>query len=69
MALTLEQLQHLMLKLQNALVVGVGEVVDQALQDNLGQSGVVLKTEQGHKNMVEALVKRIESFNGTGFQD
>ena len=28
-----------------------------------------LKTEQCHKNMVETLVKRIESFNGTGFQD
>ena len=69
MALTLEQLQHLMLNLQNALAVGVGEAVGQALQENLGQSGVGLKTEQGHTNMVEALVKRIESFNGTGFQD
>ena len=69
MALTLEQLQHLMLNLQNALAVGVGEAVGQALQENLGQSGVGLKTEQCHKNMVEALVKRIESFNGIGFQD
>ena len=69
MALTLEQLQHLMLNLQSALAVGVGEAVGQALQENLGQSGVGLKTEQCHKNMVEALVKRIESFNGTGFQD
>ena len=69
MALTLERLQHLMLNLQNALAVGVGEAVVQALQANLGQSGVGPKTEQGHKNMVEAFVKRIESFNGTGFQN
>ena len=69
MALALEQLQHLMFNLQNALAVGVGEAVGQAIQENLGQSGVGFKTEQGHKNMVEALVKRTESFNGSGFQD
>ena len=69
MALTQEQLEHLMYNLQNALAVGVGEAVGRALQASLGQTGVGPKTAQGHKNMVEALVKRIESFNGTGFQD
>ena len=67
---TLEQLQHMMLNLQNALADGVGEAVGQALQENLGQSGVGLKTERSAiKTWWKALVKRIESFNGTGFQD